>query len=126
MICPNCEKTIKDGIAQCPHCGCHFPVKENKEVSNKQKETFVVPPAVESNPIKEKKQEEATPIVPPVVESMPIIEEKQEVVVQDAQEAEVEFVKDNVPQETETKFCKNCGKKINVVANFCKYCGKTV
>ena len=125
MICPNCEEIIKDSIAQCPHCGCHFPVKENKEeVSNKQKETFVVPPAIESNPKKEKKQGEATPIVLPVVESKPVIEKKQEVFVQDTQEAEVELVKENVPQETETKFCKNCGKKINIAASFCKYCGK--
>lgn len=114
MICPNCEEIIKDSIAQCPHCGCHFPVRENKE-EFKPKETPIVPPVVESKPVIEEKSKK---------EALPQIEEKQEVVVQDTPEAEVELVEEDAPQEPDFKFCKNCGKKINATAIFCKYCGK--
>lgn len=131
MICPNCEKTIKDCIAQCPHCGCHFPVKENNEkISNKQEETLVVPPAVEGILIKDEN------ILPPIAESNSEIEEKQEkklpsqieeeqeVSVRDIPETEVEFFEETVVQKSDSKFCKNCGKEIKSTAFFCKYCGK--
>jgi len=117
MICPNCEKEIKNNIAQCPHCGCRFPVKE-------QPKQPVVNPT--------------TPVKPPINTSQnntnTVVQGKNCPNCKQTISATATFckycgtqmiVKETIIETTQAniKICQSCNKEINVMATFCKWCG---
>ncbi len=67
MICPNCEKEIAGNIAQCPHCGCHFPVKENPKQESKK----------ETQDLKESKPQQIVPEFSTASKSEPALTKEQ-------------------------------------------------
>jgi len=96
MICPNCEKEIASNIAQCPYCGCRFPVKElpKPPVVKQQPQPVQLPPAT-------------TPVSPPIP--------MQENNLQNADAATIQG-----------KNCPICKKLINATAAFCRFCGTSM
>lgn len=127
MICPNCEKEIENNIAQCPHCGCHFPVKEQPKQESKKESQLTkeaslpqtkseVDSALKSEPVVIK--EEAKPLPIPSVEK-----EKIDVKL-DMESKSQESVKQNESEVAESvNTCPKCNKTINSNATFCKWCG---
>src|SRR5574344_1298307 len=133
MICPNCEQEIANNIAQCPHCGCRFPVKELPK-----------PPVVKQQP---------QPVPPPTTKPVSPPIPTQENSPQNADAATIQGK--NCPNckkiisttaafcrfcgtpmvakgtaeriesiEANIKTCQNCNKSVSANATFCKWCGQ--
>ena len=118
MICPNCEKEIVSNIAQCPHCGCRFPVKEQPKQ-----------PVVKPNPIPIKTQEKTMQNAPASVvsgKSCPNCKQTISATATFCKYCGTQIVvKEKAVETTETnsKICSSCNKPISPTATFCKWCG---
>ena len=87
MICPNCEKEIEP-TAQCPHCGCHFPV------SYMPKPAPIPVPAIEKQQKMNTAEKAALPEIPKVA-------------------AEQECPECGKPVPPKAQFCKWCGSPLS-------------
>ena len=118
MICPNCEKEIAKNIAQCPHCGCRFSVKEQA------KRTVVKPiPA----PVKQQdsvSQNTANTVVSG--KNCPNCKQTISATATFCKYCGTQIIVKETIVETpqvNIKICSSCNKSINQTATFCKWCG---
>lgn len=104
VICPDCGKEVKDAKF-CSNCGALLPTEEVK-VEEPVDEVIEVG-SVESEPVED------------VVETVPAeVEPAGEVI-------EVKTIDDEPfePNSKQSKFCANCGEKIDGNPAFCPHCG---
>lgn len=155
MICPNCEKEIAGNVAQCPHCGCHFPVKEQpkqeliketsviKESPSPQTKTEISSaPKSEPTVIKEQVKPLPTPsVVKEETDFKMNLESISPESVKQQESGDIAESGNTCPNCKKTNkntaaFCKWCGsriaketieiKEIKSNAKFCKHCGKSI
>lgn len=124
MTCPNCEREIESNIAQCPHCGCHFPVK------GPSKPIAVPPPVI----IKEDSSSEKEPTcetanaTPEETAGTGCPKCGKQIAENAAFCKWCGFRMDNKSDEGAgtapiSRYCKFCGRSINVASLYCKWCG---
>ena len=118
MVCPNCEKEIAKNIAQCPHCGCRFPVREQPKQ-----------PVAKPIPVPVKPQENVLKNTTSNVVSgknCPHCKQAIGATATFCKYCGVQIiVKDTSATITHesTKICSSCSKPISQTAVFCKWCG---
>ncbi len=124
VICPECGKDVKEAKF-CSNCGAYLPKVEDAnvgeviEVEPTVQEENVVDAAFEEKPIVQEEN-----VVGEVIEVEPTVQDESiDVVVED------QTVEDTTEEANETnfdnksKFCANCGTKVDLNAAFCPQCG---
>ena len=136
MICPNCEKEIETDTAQCPHCGCHFPVKVKSKpnlipvpITENQTDAKLLEKGAPSEIQKITMVQKCPKCGKPIAVNVHFCKwcgsslsqtQKNPPTVSDCQPVVLKSTETDIPI---TNVCKNCGHTIKATAMFCKWCG---